>query len=74
MHRFAPATDAPALVVPLADTTRVVSGVYVRELTYRGGARWRERIMVTHEFRRRPVGWCAAEGRTVRLLAPVLIP
>ena len=75
MHRFAPVDTADVIVALLSDTSAAVAGTYEREFTAQT-SRWNDRLLITHEFRRRPAGWCATHGRTVALrpAAPVAKP
>lgn len=73
MHRFASVDTAGIVVAPVSDTVAVVAGTYEREFTW-SGARWLDRVLLTHEFRRRSAGWCATHGRTATLRTPAPLP
>lgn len=66
VQRFAAADSGTGLVLVLSDTAVVVSDRYAQQFTWYNLA-YEQRLLVTHEFRRRPGGWCAVNGRTAQL-------
>jgi hypothetical protein len=72
-HRFESVDTAGIVVASVSDTVAVVAGTYEREVAW-SGVRWVDRVLVTHEFRRRPAGWCATHGRTATLRPAAPVP